>query len=657
LRRHCRDSDKPEMSVLSPDSEKRLLSLGWLLAVGFVSILGQVVLLRELNVAFFGSELIYILALGVWMFWTAIGAATGRRRSLPSAGRVRGWLVALACVLPVALVFVRGLRVLFGGVPGAYLPFPRQLLAMALALLPVSVVLGLLFQWAAKRFVEERGGTLAGAYAVESAGGLVGGILATLLLKWGVQNLDAGLLCAALAAAAAFPPWRGDRRAVPVVAAVLTVALVTLAAFGGTALDRRLTSWSHPSLVDTRDSPYGRLTVTSAEGQVSVFENDALAFESEGTAAEEFAHLAALQHPGPRSFLILGGGIEGLVAEVLRHRPERVDYVELNEILLELLASHLPERIRDSMKRREVSVSVADPRRFLEHAGNYDLILVGMPEPSSGQTNRFYTRELFALCSERLTPGGVLALRLRGAENLWTPQLILRTASIHGALRAVFRDVVVLPGTTNVVLASNEPLSRDPRELGNRLSEREVEARLVIPAYVEYLYTNDRFFDIERRLDEADAPINTDVRPVCYTYTLMLWLSMFFPDLGLVELPSLDAPRLARVPAFWILLGGVGVAMLLVRRRPMPRSAMLAEAARRASRNAIARSGDTRFDVFLQQARPSASCWAMRRAGDCASSPSSRYRRRISSNGSGSSSKPGTVSINSPDRRKPQRSR
>jgi spermidine synthase len=567
------------MRALFPVSDARLLPLVWLLAIGVVSILGQVVLLRELNVAFFGSELIYILALGVWMFWTAIGAAAGRRRSLPSAGRVRGWLVVLACALPLALVFARGLRVFFGGVPGAYLPFPRQLLAMAMALLPVSVVLGLLFQWAAKQHVEEREGTLAGAYAVESVGGLLGGILATLLLKWGVQNLDAGLLCASLAAAAAVPRRRGDRRTVPAAAAALSVALAMLAVYGGTAIDRRLTGWNHPSLVDTRDSPYGRVTVTAAEGQVSVFENDALIFDSEGTAAEEFAHLAAIQHPAPRSVLILGGGIEGVVAEVLRHRPEHVDYVELNEILLELLSPRLPERIRDSLEAREVNVSVADPRRFLENAGKYDLILIGMPEPSSGQANRFYTRELFTLCSEHLAPGGVLALRLRGAENLWTPQLTLRAASIHGALRAVFADVVVLPGTTNVMLASNEPLSRDPRALGNRLRDRGIEARLVIPAYVEYLYTNDRFFDIERRLDEADAPVNTDVRPVCYTSTMMLWLSMFYPDLGLVELPFFNASSMARTPVPWIVLAGAGVVMLLVRRRPMPRSAMLAATA------------------------------------------------------------------------------
>ena len=74
-----------------------------------------------------------------------------------------------------------------------------------------------------------------------------------------------------------------------------------------------MTSWNHPHLLETLDSPYGRVTLTRASGQLSAFANDALAYETEGTAAEEFAHLAAVQHPNPGTVLILGGGTEGLV--------------------------------------------------------------------------------------------------------------------------------------------------------------------------------------------------------------------------------------------------------------------------------------------------------------------------------------------------------
>jgi hypothetical protein len=46
----------------------------YLIAVGFVSIFGQVVVLRELSVSFYGIELIYVLSLGLWLLGTALGA-------------------------------------------------------------------------------------------------------------------------------------------------------------------------------------------------------------------------------------------------------------------------------------------------------------------------------------------------------------------------------------------------------------------------------------------------------------------------------------------------------------------------------------------------------------------------------------------------------
>jgi len=550
----------------------------WLIAIGFVSLLGQVVLLRELNVAFYGTELIYILAIGVWLAWTATGAAIGRRSFVVPGTWVRWLLVVLACLLPLSVGAIRGLRIVFGGVPGAYLPFARQVLAMVLALMPVCLALGLLFQWAAKLYVGERR-TLPAAYAIESAGGVVGGVLATLFLVWGMQNFTAALVCALFAlAAAAWPPRRQWPRwiapAAGIVAALLVAALVSVP-----SLDRWMTSWNHPHLEITRDTPYGRVSLTEASGQVSVFLNDALVFDTEGTGAEEFAHLAALQHPAPRRVLLLGGGIEGLARELLRHAPERIDYVEIDERLIDVVTPHLPDDVRRSLEHDAVRVIVADPRAFLDGDGRYDLILINMPEPASGQANRYFTREFFRGCRSRLGPDGVLALRLRGAENLWTPWLIRRTASIERALRGVFDDVVILPGTTHLVLASDRALTRDPMELAERFGARGIEARLVGPAYLDYLYTNDRFFEIADLMTATDAPVNSDARPLCYTYTLGIWLSQFFPGLATVELPDVSPHDAMGSLWTWLTVGILGFVFLILSRGPMMRRSALAAVA------------------------------------------------------------------------------
>jgi spermidine synthase len=546
-----------------------------LLLIGLVSMLGQVVLLRELSVAFFGSELIYALALGVWLLGSAAGAALGGGRSRLSPEHARPLFFALAAMLPAAIVFTRESRRIFGGVPGAYLTLPQQMAAMAVALLPIAGVLGLLFPRVARAAVDDRR-TLARAYAIESAGASIGGVAATLALRGGVPNVTTGLVCAGICLAGAALPL-DVRRSRALLAAIGAIGLLLgLALVRSADVDRALTARNHPALAGTRDTPYGRVTVTESAGQVAVFENDALAFESGGTVAEELVHLAAIQHPDPKTVLVLGGGVEGLVREVLRHHPSRVDYVELNRGLFDLLAPRLPEAIRSSLADARVRVTIADPRRFLRGAARYDLILVGMPEPDSGQANRFYTREFFRRCADHLRPGGVLAFRLRGAENLWTPQQTRRAASIHRALRDVFADAVVLPGAANVFVASGVPLLRDPAALASRLVARGVSARLVIPAYVSYLYTNDRFREIADALRRVDVPANTDARPVCYQYTWLLWLSRFFPEAARLRPPDLAPARIAASPIAWASAALLAAGLLLARRRPAARRALLA---------------------------------------------------------------------------------
>jgi spermidine synthase len=548
----------------------------WLLAIGAISMLGQVVLLRELNVAFFGSELVYVLALAVWLFGTAAGALSGRASHDPGERAVRWLLVVLGLAIPSTVLLARAMRIVFGGVPGAYLPFGRQMLAMIACVVPVAFLLGLLFQWAAKLFIGA-GRRLAGAYAVESAGGVAGGILATALIAAGAPNLAGALWCAAAAFGAAIWPLRHDARG-PRAAAVTGLACAVAALWAGGAIDTRTTAWNHPRLLATRDTPYGRVTVTEAAGQIAVFENDALAYESQGTAAEEFVHLAAMQRDRPRAVLILGGAAQGLVGEALDERPARVDDFEMDRALVDLVAPYLPESARHALADPRARITFGDPRRLLERAGIYDLILVGLPEPESGRTNRYYTREFFALCARHLGRGGVLAARLRGAENLWTPPLAGRATSIDRALRSAFADVVVLPGVTNLFLASRSALVRDPEVLGERLRQRELGTRLVTPAYVRYLYTNDRFAEAAAVVARTAVPANSDARPFCYQATMVLWLARFFPRLTRLDVPEFEPTSLPRSPAAWGCGAILLVTLVVARRRPTLRRALLAGA-------------------------------------------------------------------------------
>jgi len=157
-----------------------------LFIIGLISILGQVVLLRELNVASFGVELVYILALGFWLAATALGALSCRSSRAPRPDLLAIPLLLFAALLPLAVAFARGNRFSSGcsrGLPPVRRADPHDRdhatagrISHGLGLPPVG------------GFLRVRGRTVAAAYAIESAGGVAGGLLSSLGLHWGSRT-------------------------------------------------------------------------------------------------------------------------------------------------------------------------------------------------------------------------------------------------------------------------------------------------------------------------------------------------------------------------------------------------------------------------------------------------------------------------------------
>jgi spermidine synthase len=516
-----------------------------LIAVGLVTIVGQVLLLREISVAFFGIELVYLLALGIWLLLSGLGVVLAPSRLRPSPPRVAAAIVVFALGLAAALVFLRGARLALGGVPGAFLPLSRGLLALVVALAPLGVLSGLLFQWSARLLIAA-GGSFAQAYALESVGALLGGVLATwgFALGAGALALTLGVaVCCCLCALAT-----GGARTRVLALCVLAATLGALPR--APRLDRSLTRLHHPDLVDSRDSPYARLTVIRRAGQRVLFINDALADDSESLDAQAFVHPALAFDAHPRRVLVLGG-TPAVIAETLRHAPEQCVRVEGDAVRLELEDG----RGREPSGAR-LTVVTMDPRRFLAiDESSFDAILLALPDPDTGQSNRFYTTEFFALAARRLAVDGILALKLTAAENMLSPLAARRIASVDRALRSAFNDVLLLPGALTVAVASRSALVRDPEALSARLAERGVVAPLVSSAYLAYLLSAERTETLARHLRSTAVPANSDARPVCYQQAVLITLARYFPRLVYSDLERVQV-------ALLVLLGAVAAALI-----------------------------------------------------------------------------------------------
>ena len=222
----------------------------------------------------------------------------------------------------------------------------------------------------------------------------------------------------------------------------------------------------------------------------------------------------------------------GDVREVLKHPVEGVHYVELDPLVVEAARRYLPPNDRRALDDPRLHLAYTDGRLYVKESNQtFDLIIVDLPEPATGQLNRFYTQEFFWEVHDILREGGILSFGLPSADNYWSPELARRNGSIYHTLHSVFADVLVLPGAHNFFLASDSPFPSDPALLAHRLEERGIENHWVTAPYIDYIFTTDRLPLVRQSLEAARSKVNRDLVPICYYYDLVLWLSLFYPSL------------------------------------------------------------------------------------------------------------------------------
>ena len=514
-----------------------------LILIGFTAAIAQIVLLRELMVVFYGNETSLGLMLASWFFWTAAGstlaghfAAHARQpRRLMAAIQV---LIAL--ILPCTILAVRAAKGLLQTVPGEVLGPGAMLLTSFSVLGPLCILSGALFTAGSKVYqtaaTTSAGEATGSVYLWEAVGSSGGGVVAGLMLIRYLSSLDIAWLLAVLnlmAACGLAITSRPLRRAV--IGGLVGIAAVL--AFSG--WPQRLDAisqahfWRGLHLVATRNSVYGSLAVVGTEGSRSVYENGVVLFNvPDPPAAEEAVHYALLEHPSPRSLLLIGGGLNGSIAQALRHPTlQRVDYVELDPAILELAREYFPNHWLALRADPRVHVHVTDGRLFLKTTqSTFDVVIVNLPEPQNAQLNRFYTVEFFREASQKLTPTGLLSFQLRSSEDYISPELGQFLRSIHKSLLAVFPAVTAIPGETVHFFAARQAgaLASGSDELLARLHARNLETSYVSEYFIPFRMTPDRMADLDTQIRPlTSTPLNRDFAPVAYYFDVALWSSQF----------------------------------------------------------------------------------------------------------------------------------
>jgi spermidine synthase len=529
--------------------------------LGFLATAFQIYLLREFVVHFYGNELTFGFVLGAWMLWGGIGSLAA-----PKLGFRPGWLPRLYAVTAVlffsALVLLRFSHRLLGHLPAELTGLvPAAVFALVLALF-VSFPLGIGFVLNAAHFK----GDAPRVYLFESLGATVAGLAVYLVLIPRFSNWEGAAIVAAAAALAIVLAERPVRN-LPFL--LPTLALAGLFAFMDYPSLRA--AWKPFDLAEAKDTPYGKLQVLRSGGQFSLYSNGLAVFSYPNTeSAEESVHFALLQRDGIKNVLLVGGGVSGGCGQALKYSGVAVDYVEIDPAIIRLSERYLPPAGLEDLENPRVRIIYEDGRAFLERTRKvYDAVILNLPEPATAQINRFYTLEFFREVRKKLSPAGVFSFTVPSAENYIGPDLQRFLETLDTTLRAVFPEVLAVPGENNIFLASAGPLTVDPARLAAALERLGIRNQFVSPGMLPSRLNPLRVDYLLEKMSGEPGLLNRDLVPVSYYFHSVLWAAQFKgAESGVLRF-------FAGIPPFWILdvplaLAALGLLFGMLRKRRLP---------------------------------------------------------------------------------------
>jgi len=536
----------------------------------------QIVLFREMMVSFYGNELSLGVMLSVWLFWVGIGSVLGNkiaRKKGYSPRKLSLWYFLISATTLLTVVLIRFSKQILGTAPAEIVGFFPMFLFAFMVMSVLCLCLGIAFvlnskSWA---FDESLIFSVNRVYLWESLGAGLGGFLVTFVLIPKFSNFEMIVMLLSLNLFFfAFLLTKDLKRWGKGFAWVVVIFVVVLFSASGlrNSLDHFSTSrmWRSLPLVFSKDTRYGNISVTRQHEQVTFYENGLMLFSyPDDFSAEEAVHFALLEHPHPRSLLLIGGGVGGALSQALKYDSLKIDYVEIDPELIRTGQVFLPEEETRSLKNPWVRTYLMDGRLFVKQnlkskgEKRYDVVILNLPDPNTAQLNRFFTFEFFSMIRSILHDEGVFSFRVSSAENYISRELSLYLSSIYQTLKSSFKEVKILPGSNNVFLASKKKdiLFDDWQTMVTELKQRGISTRFVNENFLPDRLSPLRLAFLKNAFLHEAGRINYDLKPICYFYNSILWSKQF---------RSLEKPvllSLSHLPLGWFMGGAIFVFCLI----------------------------------------------------------------------------------------------
>lgn len=500
-------------------------------SLGFLTVISQTVLLREMLVQLNGNEIVFSIFLSLWLVITGIGTLVHRISSSFSNTYSKLCLFSLLyCLMPVIQFLLLRVTVEhFSPASGVVLDIPVVFFIGTLVLAPGCLTAGYIFPLICD-FVPLSDRSLQTVYLLESIGMITGGLYIYTGIKF-VHHMPILFSAVFFALLINWLAFGTVKRL------VLTITFFVITIFSNNIFHAmHNTVYKPDTLLTTSDSPFGRLDVTDSAGQKNYYWNGQF-MASDHTEQKVYKNVgfSLLQHETPKSVLVIGGLFSGYAKVFSKHHKlKQIHFTEMDPEVVSLWKKTAPRNIYE-----KVNIFSVDALRFLRTTENrYDIVFLNLPDPLSMQVNRYYTKEFFELLSSTLSPMAVVVANISTGRNMVLEEQQIYAGIVWKTFSEVFKNTVFIPGDDVLFIGSSDKyISNDLDTLTRRYNEKNMDMPWFTPAVILSSCNKigkDRFTESMGSSDQYR--INTFAKPEAF----LAFLQFNFRKLGFKVRPAVE---------------------------------------------------------------------------------------------------------------------
>ncbi|PKK82626.1 MAG: hypothetical protein CVT49_12815 [candidate division Zixibacteria bacterium HGW-Zixibacteria-1] len=519
--------------------------------LGFFSIGGQVLLLRELIASFNGDELLIGTALFGWLIAVAGGAGLGGIRKIKI--KALPLFIIGAILLPSSIITAR-LGPLFAiSVPGEVVPFSTAALLSIAAMIPVGVISGWLFT-AITREGHRPAKSIVQVYLLEGIGAFIGGVAIAALVGIVYSTLAMAFALGVVMLTLYLMPV-GNRKIyiiLPTLLAILVVIKMIIPTLD-IYLDR--TKYDSFRIEKSFDTHYGHQAILSRNEMITLMtDNAAEASYPNLLQAESCLLPPFLYKPDSKNVLYIGRAEFGVMQLADSLTGVKLTALDPRKELSEAINQFIPpvaglNRIDDD----QLSY-------FLKHQiiSKYDIIILNPGEPDNNKVSRLLTAEFLNQTKGSLEDHGILFYPAPyDTDRYISPEKSILLAALYNTFKRAFNYVILWPGETTLFFAFDDSLLNISSEQAILNSD----SLSYKPQYINSIYLPDRLEELKiARLEkalQASLRANTLNRPIIPYYQAVYRSTADGLDRKLI-------PFILGNPQFMIILPALILALLLI---------------------------------------------------------------------------------------------